>query len=97
MQRLIWKRDLKSIITTCKKIDGLIDLITVPKAEDSVGWKAQPLEFLTNIRSADVELELCDFLVARSRIFLSLKQQERQHFDPMLQYMKATPTYQKLP
>ena len=68
MQRLIWKRDLKSIITTCKKIDGLIDLITVPKAEDSVGWKAQPLEFLTNIRSADVELELCDFLVDRSRV-----------------------------
>ena len=57
--------------TTCKKIGGLIDLITGPrqcKAEDSVRWKAQLPEFILNIWPADVELELCDFLENRSRV-----------------------------
>lgn len=62
------ERDFSNRFDTCKKIDGLIDLITVPQAENQVKWKEQLPNFITEMRVADVELEMCDFMADRSTL-----------------------------
>ena len=61
-------KDFSERFPTCKKIDKLLDLITVPTAMDKVKWKAQLAEFITNVKVADVELELCNFLEDKRRM-----------------------------
>lgn len=62
------ERDFSNRFDTCKKIDGLIDLITVPQAENQVKWKEQLPNFITAMRVAAVELEMCDFMADRSTL-----------------------------
>ena len=73
------ENDFSERFYTCKKIDSLLDLITVPAAVDKVKWKAQLAEFITNVKVADVELELCDFIEDK-RMMIALETAEISAF-----------------